>query len=318
MANFTACSSPPKSYTACNVDDTGRLCDSFLCVFTFWSSILIAVLSPVAVVGNALILAAFWKKTFPRTPFHILLSGLAFTDLCTGLIAQPFVASKTLVFSANPGIAMKKPMLILTIEAIGEVTATYSIAITVFLITLMSVERWLHMSRRSLISSRRGYLTVTVLLLLPVPLAVLRYLDIINENDGHELITTIITVMLFCYLTTAFAYFKVYQVIRHHQQQVQANEASQNYAQQAINLAKYKKSVTTMLFIIALLSLCFIPFVVSSAVIVSLDQMGAEIYIADGVSTILLFLSSSLNPSLYLWRMKDIRRGVKQLLCRGT
>lgn len=48
--------------------------------------------------GNALILAAFLKKTFPRTPFHILLSGLAFTDLCTGLIAQPFVASKTLVF----------------------------------------------------------------------------------------------------------------------------------------------------------------------------------------------------------------------------
>lgn len=241
MANFTACSSPPKSYTACNVDDTGRLCDSFLCVFTFWSSILIAVLSPVAVVGNALILAAFWKKTFPRTPFHILLSGLAFTDLCTGLIAQPFVASKTLVFSANPGIAMEKPMLILTIEAIGEVSATYSIAITVFLITLMSVERWLHMSRRSLISSRRGYLTVTVLLLLPVPLAVLRYLDIINENDGHELITTIITVMLFCYLTTASAYFKVYQVIRHHQQRVQASEPAQKIGYPSIDLAKYKK-----------------------------------------------------------------------------
>ena len=127
----------------CSVDDTGQLCDSLLCVFTFWTSIIITVLSSVAVVRNALILAAIWKKTFPRTPFHILLSGLAFTDSCTGLIAQPFVASKTLVFSANPGIAKEKPMLILTIEAIGEVSATYSTAITVFPynITLMSVER---------------------------------------------------------------------------------------------------------------------------------------------------------------------------------
>lgn len=312
MANFTACSSPPKSYTACNVDDTGRLCDSFLCVFTFWSSILIAVLSPVAVVGNALILAAFWKKTFPRTPFHILLSGLAFTDLCTGLIAQPFVASKTLVFSANPGIAMEKPMLILTIEAIGEVSATYSIAITVFLITLMSVERWLHMSRRSLISSRRGYLTVTVLLLLPVPLAVLRYLDIINENDGHELITTIITVMLFCYLTTAFAYFKVYQVIRHHQQRVQASEPAQKIGYPSIDLAKYKKSVATILYILLLFSLCFLPYVVSAGVYLTRGHSSA-VFAVSNFSLVLLFLSSALNPGLYLWRMKDIRNGVKHL-----
>lgn len=262
--------------------------------------------------GNALILAAFLKKTFPRTPFHILLSGLAFTDLCTGLIAQPFVASKTLVFSANPGIAMKKPMLILTIEAIGEVSATYSIAITVFLITLMSVERWLHMSRRSLISSRRGYLTVTVLLLLPVPLAVLRYLDIINENDGHELITTIITVMLFCYLTTAFAYFKVYQVIRHHQQRVQASEPAQNIGYPSIDLAKYKTSVATILYILLLFSLCFLPYVVSAGIYLTRGHSSA-VFAVINFSLLLLFLSSSLNPGLYLWRMKDIRNGVKHL-----
>ena len=37
------------------------------------------------------------------------------------------------------------------------------------------------------------------------------------------------------------------------------------------------------------------------------------------VSTVLAFLSSSLNPLLYLWRMKDIRNEVtklvKQILC---
>ena len=59
----------------------------------FSTAIAMAVLSPVAVMGNALILVVIWKKTFVRTPFHILLSGLALTDLCTGLISQPFFAA---------------------------------------------------------------------------------------------------------------------------------------------------------------------------------------------------------------------------------
>ena len=32
-----------------------------------------------------MILAALWRNNFVRTPFHILLSGLAFADLCTGV-----------------------------------------------------------------------------------------------------------------------------------------------------------------------------------------------------------------------------------------
>lgn len=313
MANFTACSSPPKSYTACNVDDTGRLCDSFLCVFTCWSSILIAVLSPVAVVGMHSSWRRFWRRLFLERLFISFWAGWP-SQICVqdsspslSLLQKPWCSH-----AANPGIAMKKPMLILTIEAIGEVSATYSIAITVFLITLMSVERWLHMSRRSLISSRRGYLTIIVLLLLPVPLAVLRYLDIINENDGHELITTIITVMLFCYLTTAFAYFKVYQVIRHHQQRVQASEPAQNIGYPSIDLAKYKTSVATILYILLLFSLCFLPYVVSAGIYLTRGHSSA-VFAVSNFSLVLLFLSSALNPGLYLWRMKDIRNGVKHL-----
>ena len=276
-------------------------------------AIIIAILSPVTVVGNSVILAAIWKKTFVKTPFHILLSGLAFTDLCTGLIAQPLVATVSLMY-----IVRKDHDSFTLIDTISVSSVIYFIEVTVLLITLMSIERWLYMSRRSLVTSHRGCLTVVTILIVPIPTVVLRVLANDKHNYDNRLRVAIIATMLTCYLTTSFAYFKVYRIIRHHQQQVQANEASQNYAQQAINLAKYKKSVTIMLFIIALLSFCFIPFVVSSGVIVSLEEMSSEIYIADSVSTILIFLSSSLNPGLYLWRMKDIRHGVKQLLCWGT
>ncbi|XP_078345392.1 uncharacterized protein LOC144630903 [Oculina patagonica] len=284
-----------------------------LLTIAFANATFLAVLSPVAVAGNALILAVIWKKTFVRTPFHILLSGLAFTDLCTGLIAQPFYAAATLMYVANSRV---EQVLYITLNTTGNSSAIYFISLTVLLITLMSIERWLHMSRRFLVTSRCGYLTVIILLIIPIPAVVYRVL--VNENEiytGNIYIMTII-LMFSCYLITSFAYFKVCRIIRHHQQQVQANETSQNFGRQAIDLAKYKKSVASMLYIILLFSLCFLPFIVSAGLYVNVP-ITFETVVALRMSSVLLFLSSSLNPGLYVWRMNDIRNGVKQLFSKN-
>ena len=283
-------------------------------LISFATSTIIAVLSPVAVAGNALILAAIWKKTFVRTPFHVFVSGLAFTDLCTGLFAQPFYASPTLMHWVNPGGAVTKKSLLITIWTIGKSSAAYSISVTTLLIALMSVERWLYMSRRSLVTTRRGCFTAVILLLIPIPIVVFCVLWTLHQIYRTATEIMIITVLLSSYLTTSFACFKVYRIIRHHQQQVQANETSRNFGGQAIDLAKYKKSVASMLYIVVLLSFCFIPYVVITAVKLSLgDSSGMDV--AYRLSSVPVFLSSSLNPCLYLWRMKDIRQGVKQLFC---
>lgn len=281
-------------------------------LISFATSTIIAVLSPVAVAGNALILAAIWMKTFVRTPFHVFLSGLAFTDLCTGLIAQPFYVSPTLMYWVNPGEVTKTSLIITVCEAIGKSCAAYSISVTTLLIALMSVERWLHMSRRSLVTTRRGCFTVVILLLIPIPIVVYCVLWTVHQRYRTATEIMIMTVWLSSYLTTSFACFKVYRIIRHHQQQVQANETSRNFGRQAIDLAKYKKSVASMLYIVVLLSFCFIPYVLIAAVKLSIgDSLG--INVAYCLSSVPVFLSSSLNPGLYLWRMKDIRNGVKQL-----
>ena len=285
--------------------------------FALATGAIIAVLSPIAVAGNALILAAIWKKTFVRTSFHIFLSGLAITDLCTGLIAQPFYATASFMYAANSRQEKDGSLLYLILRTIGDSSAIYFISITVVLMTLMSIERWLHMSRRSLATSRRGCFTIIILLLIPIPVVVCRVLGNEGEISETTIYIIIMALMLCCYLTTAFAYSKVYRIIRHHQQQVQANEASQKYGRQAIDLAKYKKSVASILYIIVLFSVCFIPFIVSSGVYVSATG-SFEKGVAIMMSKVLLFLSSSLNPALYVWRMNDIRNGVKQLFCRES
>ena len=191
--------------------------DTTKVTFELATGAVIAVLSPVAVVGNALILAAIWKKTFVRTPFHILLSGLAITDLCTGLIAQPFYAGASFMNVANPRRHDNDESLLhIILQTIGDSSAIYFISITVLLITLMSIERWLHMSRRTLVTSRRGCFTVIILLLIPIPAVVYRILANGNKIYGKNTYIITMTLMLCCYLTTAFAYYKVYRIIRHH------------------------------------------------------------------------------------------------------
>ena len=119
------------------------------------------------------------------------------------------------------------------------------------------------MTRRSLVESRRGFFTFIMSFLIPIPFVVFSVLDFTKDRNGREGNITIAVFMSFCYLTTSVAYFKVFRIIRQHQIQVQGNQSSQNFGQPAINLAKYKKSVVLILYILALFSLCFLPMIVS-------------------------------------------------------
>ena len=314
MSNNTSSSHSTNVSVRCILIGENKQFDFYVCKVHFASFIIIASLSPVAVMGNAVILVAIWRKTFQRTPFHILLGGLAFTDLCTGLIAQPLMTVSFFLHSANLKVVTVQPVLVRIIAAIGKASSVYFFNITLCIMSLMAVERWLHMSRRSLVTLRRGCLTVTVVLLVPFPVVVLWALDFIKGEEGLELFLTAATVMLFCFLSTFVAYFKVFRFIRQHQQQVQANESTQNFGQPAINLAKYKKLVASILYILALFSFCFLPMIVWLAVRLNLGDT-PEIVAAFQLALLAYILSSSLNPFLYLWRMNDIRRGVKQLFC---
>ncbi|XP_078344055.1 adenosine receptor A2b-like [Oculina patagonica] len=301
-------------FTPCNSEDNKtREFEFYYYEIFFPYAIVIAVLSPVAVAGNGLIFAAIWKKSFVRTPFHILLSGLAFTDLCTGLFAQPFYALTTLMFLANPKIATNQDFVVTTL--IVRAIVDYLTSISVLLITLLSVERWLHMSRRAMVTSRRGYFAVIMVLPIPIPFVVFQLINDVNGSYTRESSTAFTVMILGCFFTTAIAYLNVLRIIRRHQRQVQTNESSRNFGQPAINLAKYKKSVISILYIVLLFSFCFLPYLVCMWVYLTLGY-NLQIAIASLVSAILVFSSSSLNPVLYVWRMNDIRNGVKKILCK--
>ena len=135
-------------------------------------------------------------------------------------------------------------------------------------------------------------------------------MDTLSGKNGRYFSVIAAVFVLTCFLITSIAYFNVFRIICQHQQ---GNQSSQNLAQPAINLSKFKKSVYSILYVIALFLFSFVPLAVSLVVYIHVGDTTA-VLVAFNVSLVCLFLSSSLNPCLSILRMNDVRQGVKQLL----
>ena len=218
---------------------------------TLTACVITSLLAPMAVVGNALIMATIWKNASLRTPSYVLLAGLAFTDFCTGLLSQPFFVMYQLARLAG----MRKMFCITGL--ISHSIAYYFSSLTVVVMTIIAVERWLHMSRRSLLTVRRVVILYVTIAALLIPLVAGGYMYgrySTNEKFSSSLGVIFVLAAALCFVLTIFAYFKVFRIIRQHQSQVQTN-------QNAIDIEKYKKSVFTILYILAIFLLSYVPFV---------------------------------------------------------
>ena len=115
---------------------------------TLTTCVITSLLAPMTMIANAFILAAIWKNPSLRTPSYVLLAGLAFTDFCTGLLTQPFYTVYKLA-------DIKGNIKICIAGAVPESVGLYFSSLTFIAMTIMAVERWLHMSRRPFLTVRR-------------------------------------------------------------------------------------------------------------------------------------------------------------------
>ena len=288
------------------------------------ASIIVATLSPTAAIGNVLVLAAIWRNPSLRTPSYILIAGLAFTDFCTGLITQPVYVANELIHLEDSAfkILNASRRFNIEMEAATASCAVFFSSTSLLIMTLMSIERWLHMTRRSLVTVRRVLIITAVMLLLPIPLAVYRVLSFTTGTQILTLDIYFVSIFLCCILVTSVAYFKVFRIIRRHQQQIQANEMSHNFGQSSIDFSKYKKSVYTILYILIVFYIGYLPMFITLTVNVFSKKRSTLNMQILKMTIVLTFLSSSLNPVLYVWRMKDIRNEVihlvRRILCKNN
>jgi len=81
-----------------------------------------------------------------------------------------------------------------------------------------------------------------------------------------------------------------------------------------IDIEKYKKSIFTILYILVVFLLSYVPSVCCIAVVGVVD-LGSELSLAAvDACTLISFSSSSVNPLLYCWRIREIRHSVKAVV----
>ena len=138
---------------------------------------------------------------------------MAFTDFGTGIITQSLYVVLNFDIEEDDFKLIDMttwPRMYSILKQMVDGLGNYFVILTVLTITTMSIERWLHISYRSLVTVRRAYIAVGVLLPLPIPLAVCRALYPFNIAVN----VTSAFFLLFCLVITSVAYVKVFRIIR--------------------------------------------------------------------------------------------------------
>ena len=203
-----------------------------------------------AFLGNVMIIIAFQKVQPFHPPSRLLLSCLAITDLCVGLIAQPLYASFWLSQEHSKHCYYS--------AGLSNVIAVTFCGVSLLTLTAISVDRLLALSLgvryRQVVTLRRVRLLVVIFWLSSIALAIM----IVFYHD-IAIIIMYISILL-CIVTSTFCYIKIYVTISHHRARIQEEAHQQpNGGGPLMNIARYKKTVSIALWVQITLLACYIP-----------------------------------------------------------
>ena len=117
-----------------------------------------------------------------------------------------------------------------------------------------------------------------------------------------------------CLVTIIFAYAKIFCTLRHNQIHFR-NHVAQGQSSQVIplNIARYRKAVYSAMWVQGTLVVCYLPYSIAS--ILALQRgISLSVYRALALTLSLVYLNSSLNPLMYCWKIREVRKAVKGTL----
>ena len=266
-------------------------------------------LSIAAFLGNALILAGLRKESSLHPPSKLLLRSLATTDLCVGLITQPlYVTYLISVLNKHWNICRYLMAVPLTIG--------YTLCeVSLYTLTAISVDRLLALllglRYKHVVTLKRTYVIVIIFWVVSTVESTMYFWNQLILNW-----CTVIALSL-CLVISMFSYTKIFLNLRHHQFLLQ-DQAQQSTQTNQMNIARYRKTVSTALWLQLTLVACYLPFGIAMALYLT-DVLSTSVFLAKQYTFILVFLNSSLNPILYCWKIDEVRQAVKdtirQVLC---
>lgn len=107
-------------------------------------------------------------------------------------------------------------------------------------------------------------------------------------------------------------YIRLRYQLLHVQGHVQQHPATNGFVATALNLARYKRTVSTIAWVQLGLFACYLPFSVYFMMFIKEPAVIPEMFEYTVLS--LVYLNSSLNPIFYCWKHRDVKQAMKDAI----
>ena len=265
-------------------------------------------LSIAILLGNLVILIALKKERSLHPPSKLLLFNLVSTDLGIGIIVQ------TLCILYFKSIAYKRWEICRLTEIISYMPTFILCGVSLLTVAAVSVGRLLALLKRM---RYRQIVTVKhvrfLLLMFWIGNACTSFTFAWNVDIFY--VASAISIFL-CLAICTFCYVKMLLFLASHQANMQGYPYQANNAKSvSLNIRRYKKSLSTALWIHFTLIVCFLPLVIilSCNNFLSVERTPL-LLILDMAKATLCYINSLLNPILYCWKIREISQVVKNIL----
>ena len=274
-------------------------------------------LSFTAFLGNTLILIALSKEASLHPPSKLLLRSLATTDLCVGIIVEPLNVTRWISVVCERWDICRSTFFTFAISS------RILWMVSLLTLTAISVDRLLALllglRYRQVVTLKRTCGTVIVLWVVSFG-GCITYLwneSLVTFRSYTNIILTL------CLLTSIYSYTRIFLRLRHHQTQVQNNVTGQLNQTTPLNIARYRKTASSALWLQLTLVVCYLPYIILPfALRETQGKVSSGFILALQFAGTLLYLNSSLNPILYCWKIREVRQAVKdtvrQPLCSSS
>ena len=271
--------------------------------------ILNAILCFTASTLNGITIYALRKASSVPKSLRTLLLSLAVSDVGVGFLAQP-------LYSALLGVAFQGKKNTPNYEKMfsGFMTTLHLFSAASYTgVVMLALDRFLaihlHLRYRELVTQRRVVAVVILNWVSAALLASMELLNLTDISDGYysflAISGNIITPILYC---------KIYSTTSRHASQIRAIQVdATQQSGQVGDAVRLRKSITGTFLVYLAFVLCYLPSFTTRFVILIAGASDTR-RLCQVYAITMIYLNSSLNPLIYCWKVRQIRRTVAEML----
>ncbi|XP_078361458.1 histamine H2 receptor-like [Oculina patagonica] len=305
MANISSSNFTNIANKLVNISKEGETRNALYEINCIITIIINSITCPLTVLLNVLVIMAVKRRPRLQSYANILLACLAATDVLTGLAVQPsYILCKT--FELLPGMTESE---------------TYACAFHYSSLRGVSVCSSLHLmlvtcERLIAIKFTLRYPYVVTMKNLKVAVfavwIVALFCGVSRSINRDAILTFSNNLVTFTFLScigfVLCSYLILYRETLRHQKMIKTQQLPQEEVER---LAKESKALKTTVFVVGAVVLCLVP-AVFFLVLVALGAYGGSVSLIGFTPWVRTFamLNSLLNPLIYCWRQKEMRKFV--------